>query len=59
MDLLGGGKELRAAQADLAEVSDAERRAGVTTESDEFLAANQKVIDAENNATPLTRWLNT
>ena len=35
-----------------------DRAAGATTESDEFLAANQRVIDAELAATPLTRWLN-
>jgi len=58
MSLFGGGKEIRAAQADLAEVSERDRQAGVTTESDEFLAANRRVVDAEQNATPVTRWLN-
>lgn len=51
---MGSKKEanqrLRAARDALQELSERERRAGVTEETPEYLAANRAVIDAEPGA---------
>ncbi|MGW4075978.1 hypothetical protein ACWELB_21115 [Streptomyces asiaticus] len=57
IDKLIGTKQARAAhrqaRQELAELSDRDRRAGIHEETDEFLAANSKVIDAEKK---LPKW---
>ncbi|MGW7688863.1 hypothetical protein ACWGMA_08205 [Streptomyces asiaticus] len=57
IDKLIGTKQARAAhreaRQELAELSDRERRAGIRDETDEFLAANSRVIDAEKK---LPKW---
>ena len=52
-----GDKELKDARRDLDDLGDRQRRAGIKDENPDYLKANQRVADAEQNASPLARWL--